>query len=158
MRIARGLAVLGGFASLGLGLLVVTSITLRSPVFRLGGVPGDFELVQMLTAISVFCFLPLCQARGGHVIVDAASRGWGEGLRRRVDGLWELVAAVAMGLIAVQSAFGAASLAASNTRSMVLALPTAPVVAICALLAAVLAVIAAVRGLRGLLNKPVALE
>ena len=37
---------------------------------RLGPINGDFELVQMATAIAVFSFLPYCQARRGNIVVD----------------------------------------------------------------------------------------
>ena len=35
-----------------------------------GSINGDFELVQMGVALSVFCFLPLSQARRGNIMVD----------------------------------------------------------------------------------------
>lgn len=153
-RFIAALALIGGGLSVGLALMVVASIVLRSELFKLGGVPGDFELAQMLTAVGVFCFLPLCQNRRGHVIVDAASQGWSEIWRRRVDGLWEIVAALAMGLIAWQLAQGALGMAQSNTRSMVLALPLAPAVWACAVLAGVLTLVAFVRGVENLRWRP----
>lgn len=149
-RFVHGLAVAGGLVSLGLALMVVASVALRSGLIGLSGVPGDFELVQMLTAVSVFCFLPLCQARGGHVIVDVATRRLPERVCRRIDGLWELVAAAVMGLVAVQLAQGAFGIGASGTRTMVLGLPVAPAVGVCAALALVLAGIALRRGILGL--------
>ncbi|BBI65201.1 hypothetical protein HSBAA_65070 [Vreelandella sulfidaeris] len=33
-------------------------------------ITGDYELVEMGTAIAVFLFLPYCHLRGGHVTVD----------------------------------------------------------------------------------------
>lgn len=36
----------------------------------LGPIPGDFELVEAGTAVAVFCFLPWCQLKQGHVTVD----------------------------------------------------------------------------------------
>lgn len=149
-RLAIALALLGGALSVLIGVLVVASVTLRSQWLALGGVPGDFELVQMLTAASVFCFLPLCQYRRGHVIVDAASQGWSESLRHRVDGLWEVVAALAFALLAFQLAQGALGMSQSNTRSMVLALPIAPVVWLCAALCGLLAVVSLAKGIENL--------
>jgi len=149
-RLVVALALCGGALSIGLALMVVVSITLRSDVFKLGGVPGDFELAQMMTAVAVFCFLPLCQYKRGHVIVDAVSQGWPEIWRRRVDGIWELVAALAVGLIAVQLAQGALGMVQSGTRSMVLGLPLAPAVWACSLLCGVLTVVAAVKGIENL--------
>jgi len=149
-RFVAALALIGGGLSVGLALMVVTSIVLRSDLFKLGGVPGDFELAQMLTAVGVFCFLPLCQDKRGHVIVDAASQGWSEVWRRRVDGIWEIVAALAMGLIAWQLAQGALGMAQSDTRSMVLGLPLAPAVWACSALGGILTLVALLRGIENL--------
>lgn len=152
-RIAAGLAVAGGLCSIGLAAMVVTSITLRSPLVGGAGVPGDFELAQMLTAVSVFCFLPFCQHRRGHVIVDAVSQNWSAGLRNAVDSVWEIVAGLAMGLIAWQLAQGAIGMVQSNTRSMVLGLPLAPAVWTCTVLCGFLAVLTLWHGLSGLIAR-----
>ena len=37
-------------------------------------VPGDFELVQMATAVAVLLFLPWCHLRHGHIMVDFFTR------------------------------------------------------------------------------------
>lgn len=149
-RFVSALALIGGGISVLLGLTVVVSVVLRSDLVKSSGVPGDFEIAQMLTAVSVFCFLPLCQYQRGHVIVDAASQGWSERWRRRVDGLWEIVAALAMGLIAWQLAQGALGMSQTNTRSMVLGLPIAPAVWACAGLGAIIALVALLKGLENL--------
>jgi hypothetical protein len=106
----------------------------------------------MLTAVAVFCFLPLCQERRGHVIVDVFSRGWSSRLRAIVDGVWDLVAALAMGLVAVQLAQGAMSVAGSGTRTMVLGLSIYPAIWLCAGLAGLLALVALARGLSGVFS------
>ncbi len=68
---ARWLAIIGGAVLVGLIILTVTSIAGRALIFAgLGPVPGDFELVEICTAFSVFSFLPWCQYRRGHVTVD----------------------------------------------------------------------------------------
>ena len=149
-RLVTTLALVGGVLSIGLALMVVVSISLRSNLFKLGGVPGDFELAQMMTAVAVFCFLPLCQYKRGHVIVDAVSQGWPEVWRHRVDGVWELVAALVMGLIAVQLAQGALGMVQSGTRSMVLGLPLAPAVWACSMLSGILTFVALVKGIENL--------
>ncbi|WP_235679320.1 TRAP transporter small permease [Aquibium microcysteis] len=38
--------------------------------FKVGAVPGDFELVEAGTAFAVFAFLPWCQLNRGHATVD----------------------------------------------------------------------------------------
>ena len=39
-------------------------------LLQLRPINGDFEMVQMATAIAVFSFLPYCQARRGNIVVD----------------------------------------------------------------------------------------
>lgn len=151
-RIAAGLAMMGGCLSLALAAMVVASITLRSRWVGGSGVPGDFELAQMLTAVSVFCFLPLCQAKRGHVIVDAVSQSWPLAWRERVDALWEIVAGLAMGLLAWQLQQGAIGMAQSDTRTMVLGLPIAPAVWACTGLCAFLAALTLWRGVGNLFS------
>ncbi len=82
---SRALAWLGGVL-----LVLITAISVISIAGRalsglgLGPVPGDFELVEMGTALAVFSFLPWCHLKGGHAMVDMfwnAYPGW---LRRGV--------------------------------------------------------------------------
>ncbi|MCZ8183081.1 MAG: TRAP transporter small permease [Beijerinckiaceae bacterium] len=154
-RIAAAVAMAGGLLSVGLALMVVTSIALRTRWIGGAGVPGDFELAQMLTAVSVFCFLPFCQARKGHVIVDAASQKWSPLWKARVDALWEIVAGLVLGLMAWQLGQGALGMVQSGTRSMVLGLPLAPAVWTCTALCFFLAGLALWRGLTGLFSSSI---
>ncbi len=88
-RVARGLAILGGLFMLAAAVMVTTSVTLRW-LFK-SGVKGDFEMVQIATAVAVFAFLPLCQLRRGNVFVDTftlRTPGW---FNRGLDRLWDLV-------------------------------------------------------------------
>ncbi len=70
-RAAEWLAYLGGVLLCILGLLIVVSVAGRALIkFGLGPIPGDFELVEMGTAIAVFFFLPWCYLKDGHAAVD----------------------------------------------------------------------------------------
>ncbi len=72
-RIARWLAYAGGVFLVLLALMTVVSTIGRAFVglqIGLGPIPGDFELVEAGTAISVFCFMSWCQLNQGHVTVD----------------------------------------------------------------------------------------
>lgn len=69
--IARWLALAGGVLLTLLMLVVVVSVSGRALLkLGLGPVPGDFELVEMGTAVVVFFFLPWCYLRNGHAMVD----------------------------------------------------------------------------------------
>ncbi|MEO7392675.1 MAG: TRAP transporter small permease [Ramlibacter sp.] len=68
---ARWLALAGGVVLCLLGLMVVVSVSGRALTgLGLKPVPGDFELVEMGTAVAVFFFLPWCYLRNGHAMVD----------------------------------------------------------------------------------------
>lgn len=72
-RIARALAYFGGVVLISFAVMTVLSTIGRAFVglqIGLGPVPGDFELVEAGTAVAVFCFLPWCQLKQGHVTVD----------------------------------------------------------------------------------------
>jgi len=67
-KLASGFAVAGGLIFCLMALLVLTSILGRF-IFLLP-VPGDFEIVGIGTAISIFLCLPYCQLHRGNVTVD----------------------------------------------------------------------------------------
>ncbi len=75
------LAIAGGVLLSALALMTVVSITGRwlsgtswaaslALLEAVGPVTGDFEMIEMGTAIAVFLFLPYCHLKGGHVTVD----------------------------------------------------------------------------------------
>ncbi|MEO0691494.1 MAG: TRAP transporter small permease [Pseudomonadota bacterium] len=69
--VARILAWCGGIILVAIAVLTVASITGRALiVIGLSPIRGDFELVEAGCAIAIFCFLPWCQLRRGHVTVD----------------------------------------------------------------------------------------
>lgn len=69
--IARLFAYIGGFVLVAMALVTVVSIVGRALLsFGLSPVRGDYELVANGCALAVFCFLPYCQLKRGHVTVD----------------------------------------------------------------------------------------
>lgn len=70
-RMARWSAITGGVILAVVMLMMVASITGRALNFLgLAPIPGDFELVEVGTAVAVFLFLPWCFLKGGHASVD----------------------------------------------------------------------------------------
>ncbi|MBN9435962.1 TRAP transporter small permease [Bosea sp. (in: a-proteobacteria)] len=145
---AEAVALIGGALLVGLATMVVVSVTLRSDLVGRAGVPGDFELVQMATAVAAFCFLPLCQLRRGNIFVDTFTlklpRRWRDGL----DALWDVVYGLAMALIAWRLGVGARSAFVSGENTMVLQLPSYLPIAVCAVLAGFVALAAFVSASR----------
>src|SRR3990167_8750742 len=84
-RLAVALAYVGGAVIAGVGLMSAASILGRATLGR--PILGDFELVEIGTAVAGSLFLPYCQATGGHIIVGfftlRAGERPGRGLGRR---------------------------------------------------------------------------
>lgn len=139
-RLSLWLALAGGALSITVGCVVVLSVALRGS--GIGSIPGDFELVQMGTALTVFAFLPWCQARRGNVFVDTFTTFLPKSVQAGLDALWDVVYAGMMGLIAWRLWLGALDAMASRTTTMVLLVPIGPAIAACALMAFFLALIA----------------
>lgn len=67
-RATEAWALLGGLLLLVIALMISYS---SAAGWLLGKpLPGDVELVEMLTAVSVFMFLPYCQITGANVTAD----------------------------------------------------------------------------------------
>ena len=66
----------------------------------LGPVPGNHELTQAFVGFAIFAFLPLCQLYAGHATVDIFTRALPKRTNRVLIGLWEVVLALVILLIA----------------------------------------------------------
>ncbi len=68
LRLSRAWAILGGLVLVAMLLATVVSVLMRA---TLGfPIPGDYELVELGTALAAFAFLPYCHQAGGNVLVD----------------------------------------------------------------------------------------
>lgn len=132
-RIARALAVAGGCLMLGAALMVTVSIMLRW--LRNDGIQGDFEMVQIATALAVFFFMPLCQWGRGNVFVDTFTLKAPDWFNRGLDVLWDLVFAGLALFIGWRLSLGAMDAISSRTGSMVLGIPFGWAILVCSLLA-----------------------
>ena len=114
-------AILGGFIMMALVVMTVVSVLGRwlfsAPIF------GDFELVELGTAISVFLFLPYCHMNRGNVIVDLFL-SWAP---KRVQAFFDVLGSVALsliaGLLAWRMSMGGFDMLEYNETSYILALP-----------------------------------
>ncbi len=146
--LVKWVALAGGALLVAVAAMVVVSVTLRSNLFGMAGVPGDFELVQMITAICAFAFLPLCQLRRGNIFVDTFTMKFSARINQLIDATWDVVYGLAMVLIAWRLGVGAISAYASGENSMVLRFPAFWPVVICAVLAGLVAVVCFVTAVR----------
>jgi len=105
--LARWLAYLGGVVLFVVSILTVVSVIGRAFIFAgLSPIAGDYELVEALSGFAVFCFLPICQLRRGHVIVDLFTNAMGPRLVRWVDALSEIIMAIVLIVIAWRLTLG----------------------------------------------------
>ena len=89
-QLSKGLVFFGGAVLTALAFMTVLSTIGRAFVglqIGLGPIPGDFELVEAGTAVSVFCFMSWCQLNQGHVTVDIFTNQFG----RRANALLILI-------------------------------------------------------------------
>ena len=121
LGICRAFAIAGGLVLIAMAVMSSASILSRWLLGR--ALVGDFELVQMGCAIAVSAFLPFCQMRRGHVIVDFFTVGLPRRMRARFDGCGALLLAACAALIAWRMAIGLADARASGESSMLLAVP-----------------------------------
>ena len=164
-RLSGAIAVLGGVLSLGVALLVVLSVLGRWLKgvpwadraasllgLELGPINGDFEMVQMATAIAIFAFLPYTQARRGNIFVDTFTSGLPARVNARIDAFWDLVYAGMMGILTACLIVGTLEHYRSGQTTMLLQIIAWPAIAISTLLLLLLACVAlatAVRLIRG---------
>jgi TRAP-type C4-dicarboxylate transport system permease small subunit len=120
--LARGFALLGGLVMIGLTLMTLVSIAGRALLSQ--PLQGDYELIQIGSAIAIASFLPLTQLRGGHVIVDFFTAKSRPAVRAGLDTFGALLVALAGAVIAWRMTAGALSLAAANDQTTILGFPT----------------------------------
>jgi TRAP-type C4-dicarboxylate transport system permease small subunit len=143
--LSRVIALLGGVIAICMATLIFVSVLGR----WLFGSPinGDFELMQMGTAVCVFSFLPLCQARRGNIVVDTFTSRLSPRVVDAIDSFWDLVYAGVMALFAYALMIGAIEHLRNGQTTMMLQLIIWPAIFICALLCGVLALVAFITGL-----------
>jgi TRAP-type C4-dicarboxylate transport system permease small subunit len=88
---------LGGLTIFIASLVVAYSVLMRT--LGLGGVRGDFELVELVCVTCASLFLPLCQLNKGHVMVDLFTLRLPGRVQTRIDGVWTLVFAMVWALL-----------------------------------------------------------
>jgi TRAP-type C4-dicarboxylate transport system permease small subunit len=85
LRLSTLSAALGGAIIFAASLTVTLSVVMRAT--GIGGIRGDFELVELVSAACASLFLPLCQLRRGHVLVDLFTNWLPLSVRHRLDNI-----------------------------------------------------------------------
>lgn len=120
--LARSMAILGGIVLCLLVLLTCASIAGRAlntilhgsieeifPKFSswllsmgVGPINGDFELVEAGVAFAIFAFLPLCQFKSSHAVVDIFTNYFSKSANQFLLMISEILFAAVLVLITIQ--------------------------------------------------------
>jgi TRAP-type C4-dicarboxylate transport system permease small subunit len=120
-RLADLLAVVGALVLLASAAILTYSVLLR--VVASGQVRGDFEIVAVSSGIAVLLFLPYCQARRAHVLIEVFTAWLPARVRRAMDALWSLALAVAASLLTARLLVGLQDAWSRNDVTMMLHIP-----------------------------------
>ncbi len=92
-------AVVAGIALCGLAVITIADVILRT--FGLNLFSGMIEMSNLGVLCLGFFALPYCFLVGGHIVVDFATARAPENLVQRLDGFWNLVAAMFLAAAAI---------------------------------------------------------
>ncbi len=121
-RACKILAVMAGLVLAAMAFMSLWSITGRT--FFDKALVGDFELVQIMTAMAVAMSLPYANWVGAHVIVDFFTAQAPVKTNALLDGVAYGVMAIFAALITWRLGVGALDLRSSDDASMLLSIPT----------------------------------
>jgi TRAP-type C4-dicarboxylate transport system permease small subunit len=86
-------------------------------------ITGDFELVEIGTAVAGSLFLPYCQATGGHISVDFFTLSASERTRDWLDRFGCLLMAIMFAAVGWRAIVGGLDLRQNGETSMLLGFP-----------------------------------
>lgn len=125
-RLTGGVALLGGAVLLAASLMLTLSVALRWS--GSGSISGDFEMVEIATALAVFAFLPYCQARNGNIRVDSLTSRLPPRIRRAMDAGTDLLWATVAALIGWQGWKGGLEELSYGSTTMAAGIPLGPAI------------------------------
>ncbi|CAM5793053.1 TRAP transporter small permease [Castellaniella caeni] len=96
-RLSVGFALIGGMAVLAIVAMSIVSLVGRK-LFS-APIPGDIELLEMVVAVAVAAFLPLCEIGDNHIRVDLLAGIFPEAVNRFLLTLCHLSLAVVSAFI-----------------------------------------------------------
>ena len=109
--------------------LLMTSITLMTCVSLIGRnttgwtINGDFELTGVATGAAIALFMPLCQLKRGHIIVDFFTAKASEGTNALLDRIGTLFVSATFALMAWRTVLGGINAHDNFSGTMMLGFP-----------------------------------
>ena len=135
--LARACAVLAGVLLTGITLMICVSLLGRNTVGWT--LVGDFELSASAAGAAIALFMPWCQVRRGHIIVDFFTAKVSDTGNAALDRIGALLLGLSMALLAWRSAVGGLDAYRTQSGSMMLGFPDwivyvfiVPALALCA--------------------------
>ena len=116
--LAAVLALFGGVLLLAVAILTVVSVSGRWLASQ--PLTGDIEVVQLATAAAIALFLPYCQLRGSHLIVDFFTARSSGPVQRRLDTVGSVLAGGLFFLLAWRAGIAVADMRRAGETTMVL--------------------------------------
>lgn len=99
-RTTRTFAYAGGVVLAAIALVTVASIIGRFFLFAgLGPIKGDYEIVEMGSAIAIFAFMPFAQFKRAHVVVDIFTLRLSQRIQSFLGFMGDVLIALAAGVI-----------------------------------------------------------
>lgn len=120
--LTRAFAIGGGITLTAMSFMSVGSVAGRALFSK--PILGDYELVQVMSAVAVAMSLPFCQMIRGHVIVDFFTMRAPKSVNRGLDLIANLLLAIAGFVIAWRLGLGMLELRGNGDASMLLNFPT----------------------------------
>ena len=119
--VCRLLAYIGGALFIIEAVMSVISVLGRT--FLSTPIPGDYELIQMLSCMGIALCMPYCQMCHGHVFVDFFTLWAPKSLKRRLDSFACLLLAIVAFVLAWRSFEGMLDMYEYQESTMVLGMP-----------------------------------
>ncbi|MDP1612130.1 MAG: TRAP transporter small permease [Sulfuritalea sp.] len=120
--LCRFFAVCAGIVLILMALMSLTSIVGRALFDK--PILGDYELVQMMSAVAVTMSLPFCQMIRGHIIVDFFTTALPARVNKKLDIFASLLLAVAAFVFCWRITLGMIDLYGNGDSTMLLNLST----------------------------------
>jgi TRAP-type C4-dicarboxylate transport system permease small subunit len=120
-RLSIAFAYGGGAVVASIGIMSAISIIGRSALRR--PITGDFELVEIGTAVAGTLFLPYCQATCGHISVDLFTLRASARVRDWLDRFGSLLMAIMFLAVGWRAAVGGIEMRYNGETSMLLGFP-----------------------------------
>ena len=119
--LARACTVLAGVLMTAITLMPCASLIGRNTT----GVTivGDFELTGVITGMAIALFMPFCQIRRGHIIVDFFTARLSAQSNSALDRLGALLLALVFALLAWRTTLGGLNAFTTHSETQILGFP-----------------------------------